>query len=126
MSSKEGVVTLVEEKNCVRDIMTRNVVVVYPDTPLSEAFRQMSHKSLRRLPVVECEGSRKIVGIISDRHIRLAAESPFLEHKPQEIIEHLSQHKVAEAMKVAVVTIEDSSPIIDAVKQVELIIIFLC
>ena len=107
-----------QEKKLVRDIMTKNVVVVYPDTSLDEAFRQMSVKGVGRLPVVEEEGSRKLVGIISDRHIRLAADSPFLGHRPEQIILNLGKHKVCETMKTAAITIEDTSPIIDAVKEV--------
>lgn len=48
----------------VRDIMTRQVVSVHPDTPLSEVARLMRREKLGCLPVVEAEN--KLVGIVTE------------------------------------------------------------
>lgn len=54
----------------VSDIMEREVVSVTPDTPLKEAFAKMSRARIRHLPALS--GGR-LVGIVSDRDIRLRA-----------------------------------------------------
>ena len=49
-------------RRTVRDVMTRNVITIDPDEPLSEAVRLMEQHSVKRLPVVRGEA---IVGILS-------------------------------------------------------------
>src|SRR5688572_25068285 len=44
------------------DVMTRNVVTVTPDTPLSEIGEVMANRNIKRVPVVE-EGN--LIGIVS-------------------------------------------------------------
>lgn len=41
----------------VRDWMTKDPVVVAPDTPVLEAIRLLKEKGFRRLPVMEGGGS---------------------------------------------------------------------
>ena len=53
----------------VKELMTPNPITVNPDTPLSQVMQLMQKKEFRQVPVVE-EG--KLVGIITDRDIRLA------------------------------------------------------
>ncbi|HXK18627.1 MAG TPA: CBS domain-containing protein [Polyangiaceae bacterium] len=48
----------------VRDMMTRDVVSVHPDTPLAEVARLMRREKLGCLPVVE--GENTLVGIITE------------------------------------------------------------
>lgn len=50
------------ERTLVRDIMTRNVIVVPPEDDVRSATRLMAAKQVRRLPVVS-EG--KLVGMLS-------------------------------------------------------------
>ncbi len=87
-----------------------------PDTPLNVALATMLQKRIHRLPVVEESAPGKLVGIISERNLRLAADSPFLEESAQEVLEHLAKHKVKEIMKHAVVTVNEESPILEAAK----------
>ena len=50
--------------------MTRDVVMVRPQTPVIEAAELMAHKRIRRLPVVETlAGGSKVIGIVSARDI---------------------------------------------------------
>ena len=51
----------------LRDVMTRDVVTIHPETSLQEAAEIMFQKWFRHLPVVTEEG--KVVGIISLRDL---------------------------------------------------------
>jgi CBS domain-containing protein len=72
----------------IQDIMSADPNTVTPDTPLTEAARLMKEHNIGMLPVVESEGSRRLVGVVTDRDItiRHVAEG------------HLSDCPVREAM----------------------------
>ena len=53
------------------DIMTSNPRVVTPETPVQEAARLMKSEDTGVLPVVESEGSRRLVGVVTDRDITI-------------------------------------------------------
>jgi acetoin utilization protein AcuB len=58
----------------VRDVMTRQLVVIGPETPCDKARLIMEQRRIRHLPVV---AAGKLVGMVSDRDVRSAAhESP--------------------------------------------------
>jgi CBS domain-containing protein len=48
----------------VADIMTRNPVVVSPETPLNEAIKILAERRISGLPVVDANG--KLAGVISE------------------------------------------------------------
>ena len=56
-----------EERNRrkVGEIMTRNVILTYPDETLLDAFEKMIRYQVGRLPVVDSPRSRRIIGIIT-------------------------------------------------------------
>ena len=56
-----------------QDIMTRNPTCVTPDTSLTEAARLMKQEDVGVVPVVESEGSKRLVGLITDRDIAIRA-----------------------------------------------------
>lgn len=62
----------------VADIMTIDPVVVGPDTSLEEVIGLMKTNHFRHLPVTE---SGRLVGIVSDRDVRLAMNSPMVTNK---------------------------------------------
>ncbi len=103
-----------EKQALVRDLMTPNPITVRPDTQLDEALSLMLNNNVRRLPVVDEDG--RLVGIVSDRDLRLAADSPFLQETPDEVLEHLAQHRVGEIMHTALHTIEETAPVVEAAK----------
>jgi CBS domain-containing protein len=72
----------------IQDIMSAEPSTVTPDTPITEAARLMKEHNIGMLPVVESEGSRRLVGVVTDRDItiRHVAEG------------HLSDCPVREAM----------------------------
>ncbi len=53
----------------VKDIMTADPVSVTPETPLREAARMMKQHNVGIIPVVERQGSARLVGVITDRDI---------------------------------------------------------
>jgi CBS domain-containing protein len=55
----------------VQEIMSADPVTVTPDTPLSEAARMMKDQNIGMLPVVDAEGSRNLVGVVTDRDIAI-------------------------------------------------------
>lgn len=59
-----------------QDIMTANPATVTPDTRVRQAAKLMKDHDVGILPVVEREGSTKLVGLLTDRDIaiRLVAE----------------------------------------------------
>lgn len=58
----------------VRDVMTRRLVTIGPETPCHEARRMMDEHRIRHLPVV---AAGRVVGMLSDRDVRSSAsESP--------------------------------------------------
>ena len=59
-----------------QDIMTKDPRCVTPETDVREAARLMKDENVGVLPVVESSGSRKLVGVLTDRDIaiRVVAE----------------------------------------------------
>lgn len=58
------------KKSIVADIATtQGLLVAYPDEPMWKALYRMSSHNIGRLPVVEMEGSRKMVGVIRRENI---------------------------------------------------------
>ena len=54
----------------VRDVMTRQVVTIGPETRCEKARRMMDEHRIRHLPVVD---TGRLVGMVSDRDVRSAA-----------------------------------------------------
>jgi CBS domain-containing protein len=54
-----------------QDIMAKNPKVVTPETTIREAARLMQSENVGMLPVVRSEGSRNIVGVVTDRDITI-------------------------------------------------------
>lgn len=55
------------------DIMSPNPSCVTPETPIREAARLMKAEEVGVLPVVEREGSKRVVGLVTDRDITVRA-----------------------------------------------------
>jgi len=60
----------------VRDLMSAALDVVSTDAHLHDALTKMNGSGYRHLPVV---ANDRLVGIITDRDIRLAVNSPFID-----------------------------------------------
>ena len=60
---------------------------------------------INRLPVVESSQNRKkVVGILSERALRLATDSPFSNETKETALRHLAKHSVGDIMTTSVVT----------------------
>jgi len=86
----------------VRDLMTTSPITVSPETPVLEARQLMVEKRIRHLLVVN---GPKLVGIITDRDIRLNLPSPATSLSVWEINYLLARMTVASSMTKNVVTV---------------------
>jgi acetoin utilization protein AcuB len=86
----------------VCDLMTTSPITVSPETPVLDARQLMLEKRIRHLLVAD--GS-KLVGIVTDRDIRLNLPSPATSLSVWEINYLLARMTVASAMTKSVVTI---------------------
>jgi len=91
----------------VTDVMTKSPKVVNPEDPIRQALKLMKEGRFRRLPVVR-EG--KLVGIISDRDLRQAMNTPVLVHERKQDDYVLDNVKVGMCMSSRLHTLspEDS------------------
>jgi acetoin utilization protein AcuB len=90
----------------VRDIMRSPVVAISPDTTLQEAYRTMQERAIRHLPVLENE---TLVGVITDRDLRLATSSLAPSPFP-------SGSRVSEVMCRTPLTADAMDPVEDAAR----------
>ena len=74
--------TSVEEGTMLRvkDLMSDGLEVVSPDAHLHDVLVKMNQAGYRHLPVVSED---KLVGIITDRDLRLAVNSPIVEEEAE-------------------------------------------
>ncbi len=95
----------------VKDLMTNNPDTVAPDVPLSDVVAKMNRDGCRQLPVVE---NGKLVGIVTDRDVRLAVNSPIIEEehtvRHKERAELLHQLAVTSCMTVEPMTVTPDLP----------------
>ncbi len=97
----------------VEHIMSREPALITPDEPLRHAVEVMRERDCRRLPVVE---NGKLVGIISDRDVRRATNSPFIVR--ERILDEriLDEVTVRACMSSRPITVTPRTPIVDAAK----------
>lgn len=97
----------------VADIMTPNPLTVAPRNAIRTAVNLMREGGCRRLPVVD---RGKLVGIITDRDLRRAANSPFGVREQwydNFILDHI---EVGSCMTPNPLTVEPSTPIVEAAR----------
>jgi len=97
----------------VSDIMTRDPITVRPSQTLRAAIEAMREHHCRRLPVMD---DGKLVGIISDRDVRLALNSPFIMRDRREDRVLLDQVLVAECMTPGPVTLMPEQSVLEAAR----------
>lgn len=97
----------------VADIMTPNPVTVTPRNAIRTAVNLMREVGCRRLPVVD---RGRLVGIITDRDLRRAANSPFVVREQwydNFILDHI---EVASCMTPNPLTIHPGASICEAAR----------
>src|SRR5512146_2612368 len=90
----------------VRDIMSSPALAISADTTLEDAYRTMREKRIRHFPVVEGD---RLVGVITDRDLRLATSS--LAPKP-----FPADTAVSAVMSHPAVTADGADPVEDAAR----------
>ncbi len=99
----------------VREWMIASLTTVPPATSVSEAREMMQRKRIRHLLVTE---GQRLLGIITDRDIRLNLPSPATSLSVWEINYLLSKLTVGEVMTKGVITVEPDRPIQDAARLI--------
>ena len=97
----------------VRDLMSFKPITVDPATPMLEARQRMADARIRHLIVTE--GSR-IVGIVTDRDIRLNLASPATSLSVWELNALLARLTVGEIMSRSVLVVEGDRPVAEAAR----------
>ena len=96
----------------VGDIMSLSPVTIVPSTSVHEAQDLMQQRKIRHLPVLK---DGRLVGIISDRDIRLVLPSPATSLTMWEIRHLLDKLTVGEVMTYFVMTTAPDCPVTEAV-----------
>lgn len=91
----------------VRDLMTSDPITVTPETRLREVLATMNTSGCRHLPVMEGE---RLVGIITERDLRLAVNSPVLGQNTTEAADVLEEFTTGQCMSPDPLTISPDEP----------------
>lgn len=97
----------------VQDVMQRALVVVSPETELSEAALLLRRRGIRHLPVLD-QGS--LVGIISDRDLKGAMGSAAMSQSGAEMGRVPERLFAADVMTRTVITIAPMFPVEEAAR----------
>jgi CBS domain-containing protein len=100
----------------VGDLMATELITVEPHHDLGIALALMYEFDIRRLPVVDTE-TGMLVGIISDRDVRLAISSPFLGQGDQQAVDELESILVGDVMSTDLVVIGPHASVADAARR---------
>lgn len=98
----------------IADRMKKNPATASPDMSISEASAKMKAEKVHRLPVLDDD--RRLVGVISEKDILLAAPSPASTLSAYEINYLLSKLKVKNIMSRNPVTITKDTTVEEAVR----------
>jgi acetoin utilization protein AcuB len=96
----------------VRDMMTTALITAPPSTPIIDARNLMLKERIRHLPVMDAEG--RLLGIVTDRDIRLNLPSQATSLSVWEINHLLARLTVGEVMTKGVISVSPDRPARDA------------
>jgi acetoin utilization protein AcuB len=97
----------------VESVMSREPSTVAPSDPIRTAIDRMRECHCRRLPVIE---DGQVIGIVSDRDLRRATNSPFILRErwhDEFVLDHVT---VRACMSPNPVTVAPETPVVDAAK----------
>jgi CBS domain-containing protein len=97
----------------VRDIMTAKPITVDPETPMLEARQRMLGERIRHLVVLD---DARVVGIVTDRDIRLNLPSPATSLSVWEINYLLARVTVGGVMTTSVIVVDPDRSIAEAAR----------
>ena len=87
----------------VRDLMTRTPITVGPEMPMLQARERMREARIRHLVVTE---DARVIGIVTDRDIRLNLPSPATSLSVWEINHLLASLTVRQIMSASVIVVD--------------------
>ena len=93
--------------------MSKPVITIPPDLPITEALNLMKKERIRRAPVVK---DGKLVGIVSDIDLLNASPSPVTTLSIWEMNYLLSKVTISEVMTANVMTVTEDTPIEQAAR----------
>ncbi len=99
----------------VAQVMTSNPATIAPNDPIRLAIERMQERKCRRLPVLDAERG-KLVGIISDRDLRRATNSPFVLRERWYDDFLLDRIPVSACMTAQPISVTPQTLVIDAAK----------
>ena len=97
----------------VRDLMTAKPITVDPETPMLEARERMLRERIRHLVVVD---DARVIGIVTDRDVRLNLPSPATSLSVWEINYLLMRVTVGGVMTTSVIVVDPDRPIAEAAR----------
>jgi acetoin utilization protein AcuB len=97
----------------VREWMTKDAITVGPQTSIFRAWDLMKDRRIRHLPVME---DGRLVGIVTDRDLRLVLPSPATTLGAYELNYLLDKMTVSEVMTKDVITTTPSASITNAAR----------
>jgi acetoin utilization protein AcuB len=100
----------------VQKIMSENLFTVHPETPVTDAQDLMRREKLHHLPVVN-SGSRKLVGIVSEKDLLYASPSPASTLDVYEMTRLLAKLTVAKVMTKTVITVDPTELVEEAARK---------
>jgi CBS domain-containing protein len=106
----------------VRDLIThQRLITITKGESLDKALLLMLKYDIRHLPVVNAD-SQDVVGIITERDLRLAAASPVIDPEIdiKQMVHLLQEHKVEECMSPSIYTASEDDSILGAAKIMRL------
>lgn len=100
----------------VKDIMITDVVTINPEDSVEEAYKAMKVHNIRRLPVVDIEGT--LLGIVSDRDVRqvLVPWRSTVRQQEREFYFLARDHDVEDIMTTEVVAINPETTVAEAAR----------
>jgi len=101
----------------VNDLMTLIPSTITPDTPLRHIIGIMKSQGCRQLPVLD---NGRLVGIISDRDVRLVMNSPIVLHGRWQDEELLDKATAESCMTPNPVTVTPDTPAAKAAEMLAL------
>ena len=97
----------------VRELMTVKPITVDPETPMLQARQRMAEERIRHLVVVD---EARVVGIVTDRDIRLNLPSPATSLSVWELNYLLAQLTVGGVMSATVIVVDPDRPVAEAAR----------
>jgi acetoin utilization protein AcuB len=98
----------------VKERMTRNPIIVRPDTPVTEAQALMKREKIHHLPVLDKE--ERLVGIVAEKDLLYASPSVATTLSVYEMTSLLAKLKVEKVMSREVISIAEDVPLEEAAR----------